>query len=242
MDSVYLKSAEIVRRVKLEMPISVTYLDVFSQSPITCSRDNVLAMLVSDVANIVVERQMNAALYVEFARFQRAAEFAAAQAEAGYRRWKAQRAAECREKWKGDKKPTKEEVESFYRNHDDYMSVASLPDQLRAQAGLFADIKEGFKMKSYAQSDQSASMRGHEGVLRLEEDTERVERLDEYGEAERLAGEAFRLVGSASAEAAKRMLAGESPSEPTKEPPKTESSGKKTGGKRGGGKSPRKAA
>jgi hypothetical protein len=200
MQGVYASSATIIRRLKLELPVSVTYEDPFTGEPITCHRDNMLALLVVDTHNLVVEGQTCAALYAEMGRFARAAEYAAGKADTAYVRWKAEKANEARGKSKA--KLTKEQVENFYRTHDEYEQYANEPKKLLAQAGLFEDLRWAFKLKGETHSDQTRLLGGHERTMRKDDEVERL------AELESLQAEASKVIEeSGSADAAADIAA-----------------------------------
>jgi len=210
MEGVYASSAAIIRRVKLEMPISVTYEDPFTGGPMTMHRENVLALLVVDTHNLIVEGQACAALYAEMGRFARAAQLAADKAETRYRKWKAQMRHECASKSEPKKTasgklaskqgPTGDEVETYYRTHADYEAMANEPRTLGAQAGIFEDLRWAFKLKGETHSDQVKLLGGHERTMRMDDSNERL------GELESLQKEAEEIIAaSGSAELAAKI-------------------------------------
>lgn len=178
MDNVYVRSAEIVRRMKLEMPLHLTLNDPVTGDPITMSRANILELLVVESHNLFLEGQTIAALHAECLRFSIAAEFASARAEAEYRKWKSRMGHEFRAacaKKKPVKKPTVAEAETFYRMHDDYDKYHDEPHRLKAVASLLSGLCRSFTLKGRVVSDQSNALRGHESALRVEETTDRLE-------------------------------------------------------------------
>ena len=209
MQGVYASSAEIIRRLKLEMPISVTYVDPFTGGPMTMHRENVLALLVVDTHNLIIEGQACAALYAEMGRFARAATYATAQAETKYRKWKAQMRHECaantpEKKTAAGKKaakqgPTGDEVETYYRMHKDYEEIANAPHKLAAQAGLFEDLRWAFKLKAETHNDQTKLLGGHERTMRMDDSNERLTELESL---QREANDIIAASGSAAAAAA----------------------------------------
>lgn len=208
--------AEIVRRMKLDFPITHTVPDVFTGGPITISRDNILNLLVVDADNPVLEGQVVSALYGEMARFKRATELAAAKAEASFRKWKAARGHELTAKMPEKKTaagkksakqgPTTTEMEAYYRDHKDYDLMHDEPARLNACAGLFEDLMWAFKMKSEMLSDLNKLVGG---FYATEARGDRVAhgnggdlRLTDYAS---LAAEASNLADDDSVEVAKRL-------------------------------------
>jgi len=210
MQGVYASSAEIIRRLKLEMPISVVYEDPFPpHGPMSMHRENVLALLVVDTHNLVIDGQACAALYAEMGRFARAAQLAADKAETRYRKWKAQMRHECAAKAAPKKTaggklaakqgPTGDEVETYYRTHKDYEALANEPRTLAAQAGLFEDLRWAFKLKAETHNDHAKLLGGHERTMRMDDANERLTELESL---QREANEIIAASGSAEAAAA----------------------------------------
>jgi hypothetical protein len=179
--SAYARSAEIIRRLKLEMPVEVTLPDVISSKPFSIRRDNVLALLTIDTANLLVEGQSVAAFYVEMGRAQRAAELAAAKAEIIYRKWKADQSSRFRIS-RSEKKPTKDECEENYRTNPAYEEMASASEKFKALAGLFDDIKRGFDIKGRVVHDQTTMVLGHERATRADDDFDRLSEMESIEE------------------------------------------------------------
>lgn len=138
---------DVVKRLRAEMPVSLTLPDVVSGREFTVQRENMLALLVVDARDLVSDAQTVALLYAECARAQRSAERAAAAAEREFVSWKSQMAAEARRK-SGEKKLTVAEAEDAYRTHYEYAGKAGAAAYYNALAGLFEDLKQAFAIKS----------------------------------------------------------------------------------------------
>lgn len=177
--SAYVRSAEIIRRLKLELPVSVTLIDILTDQPYTVHRDNLLALLTLDTENLLLEGQSHAALYAEMARAQRSAERMSAKCEMEYRRWQAQLSEVLRhDKRYETKKPTKEECESNYRTHADYEKMSMAGKHFAALAGLFEDFKRAFDIKGRAVHDQTELMKGHENAERVDDGLDRMKEME----------------------------------------------------------------
>ena len=184
MENVYVRSAEIVRRVKLEMPVHITLNDPFNGEPITCSRGNILELLVVESHNLILEGQTVAALFAEMSRFRAAAMLAQAKAEAAFRKWKARMAHELREqsepkttkagKPAAKQGPTQAEIEEHYRLHPEYDVMHDEPHRLQAIVDIFTDLRRAFDIKDNVITDQIETMRGHESVMHAAESTDRL--------------------------------------------------------------------
>jgi hypothetical protein len=210
--SAYVRSSEIVERLKLDLPVEVTLPDPWTGEPFTVKRENYLAILCIDSHNLLFEGQPIPPLYAEAGRAARAAQYQAELAEIQYRKWKAQRSAELREKAPEKKTasgkpaakqgPTVQQIENFYRTHEDYEKMASASKRFEALAGLFQDIRNAFSFKSKLQHDQTILTGAYEGVVRKDD------QLDRLREIEALEADA-ELVTSASgsAEAAAEYVA-----------------------------------
>jgi hypothetical protein len=193
----YRRAAEIVRRVRLEMPVGVVLIDPVSHQHFEVSRANVLEALTIDTAVPELEAQTIAALYALFARAQRAAEYAAALSEAHYVAWKSKVAADARKA----KKITKDEAEEAYRTHVDYVAKSTESDRYKALAGLFEDIKRAVNIKG-EQLRSIVGMQRGETAARASEDAIE-QRLDTLGAATEIAA-IIAASGSAEAAAAER--------------------------------------
>jgi hypothetical protein len=186
--SAYVRSSEIVERLKLRLPVEVTLPDAWTGEPFTVRRDNYLAILTIDTHNLLFEGQALSPLMAEAGRAARAAQYQAELAEIRYRKWKAQRGAELRENLKkaNEKAPTKDAVETFYRSHDDYEKMASEPKKYEALAGLFSDLRNAFHVKSKIEHDQAYLTGTYESVERADAQFDRlreIETLEEEAEA-----------------------------------------------------------
>jgi len=204
----YVRAHEIVERLKLSLPVAVELADPWTGEPFVVQRDNYLAVLAIDSHNLVFEAQPIPPLYAEAGRAARAAEYHAELAEIRYRKWKAQRAAELREKQpakltKAGKPaarqgPTGDEISAFYQTHEDYEEMAAAPARFRALAGLFADLRAAFRLKASLQETQSYLNSAHEKVLRQDDN---LDRLREIEGLEHDAAEVITASGSADAAA-----------------------------------------
>lgn len=191
--SPYVPAAEIVRRLKLSMPVHLDGLTDPLGNEFSIHRDNLMTLLTTDLDALSLDSQSIAPFYMEMARAQRSCEWAADHLDTRYVRWKAQRAEELRSK--SEKRPTVAEVENFYRNHDDYEDMANGPKALRTLAALFGDAKNAFLMKARAQESQSRMTAGFERAIRYDDQESRLGDLE--NEAERV----FAASDSASAAA-----------------------------------------
>lgn len=165
-----LRSADIIRQLKLHLPVHVVYPDPFGGTPVECRRDNLLALLVVDSADIITEGQYVAALYGEMGRLANAAAFAAERQEAEYRRWQAIVSNEYRlTTFKNAKKnPTVDETKNHYRSLPEYDARKVASVQLRAQAKIFEDLREAFAIKGRIIAEHSRVLRGYEAAARTE--------------------------------------------------------------------------
>lgn len=206
--SAYVRSRDIIERLKLEMPVQVTLPDPWTGAPFEVRRDNYLAILTLDFENLPFEGQSLAAFYAEAGRAARAATYQSELAEIQYRKWKAQRAAECADKMPEKKTasgkpaakqgPTKDEIEQFYRTHEDYEAVASAAARYRALAGLFEDVRKGFELKQRTHETSQRMSGSYERVIDAEG---RLDRMDEIENLEREAAEVIANSGAAEAAA-----------------------------------------
>ncbi len=205
--SAYVRSAEIVRRLQLELPIEVELPDPWTGEPFVVKRSNILAMLTIDSHNLVFEAQPIPPLFAEAGRAARAAEYQAELAEIRYRKWKAQKAAECRKNApekktaKGAKAvrqgPTGDEITAFYQLHEDYEEMSGASARYRALAGLFSDIRLAFKLKGELQQTQTYLTSAHEKVMRQDDNLDRLKEIESLEvEAEKV------IAASGSAKAA----------------------------------------
>jgi hypothetical protein len=223
-----IESREIIERIRLKMPLVVTLPDPITGAPFTINRDNMLALLVVDLNNLAFESQTVAALYAEVGRIRAAAYRAHQEAQVRYRQWQTQRRAECRKK--ADKKPTKEELEDFYRGHSDYQKVYQEQIDMAALVSLADDLKKAFDIKSRQLLSLSSETFGHN---QMQNASDRIGEI----ELEQLAMEATERSGSAQAAADFREGKQQPSSEPqTEDKPEKKSSKKARPLKRGKGK------
>lgn len=167
MTSVFASQAEIVKRLKLEMPVQVKIHDPITGHEVTLARDNLLAMLVIDTPNLVYDSQWLAALYMEMARARRACERAAAHADRQFVKWKAEIASQARAK--SEKKLTSDQAEEAYRTHPDYEERASVGAYYKTLAELFEDAMQAFTLKSRMIEAQSRILNGDFHARRVED-------------------------------------------------------------------------
>jgi len=184
-------SAEIIEKLRLKLPLAVTLHDPLSGGPFTVTRDNVLALLVVDTDNIVLELQTTAVLYGEMARVHAAAKARLDETDLHLRRWKAQRAQElrsAREKQtttdaKGVEKPAKpptgDEVKEHYRTHRDYETMYAAQHHAAMLYALSEDLKRAFELKARALRDLAAIDFGH---TRAESNVDRLVEMSSESE------------------------------------------------------------
>jgi hypothetical protein len=192
----FVPASEIVRRLKLSMPVHLDGLVDPLGNEFSIHRENLMELLTTDIDALPFDNQSVSPLYMEMARAQRACEWGADQLDTRYVRWKAQKAAEFRDA--AEKKPTVAEVEGFYRQHDEYVEMVDAPKSLRVLSNLFADAKNAFLMKARAQEHQSKLMAGHESSIRYDDQQQRLTELEELDQA---TAEAIQQSGSAKAAA-----------------------------------------
>lgn len=195
MGTPYLAHAQLVARLRSTLPIRLQLYCPFTKQVLNVERENLIAEMVVDTANMGAESQLAPGFFLELARFQRAAEYAAELAKSEYVQWKAERAKEFRlsnpaaaetakpKRGKKDapapaadpnaapvaaarKAPTAAEVEAYYRGHPDYMRMNTQEQLMRAYAGIFDDAKEGARMKLQILKEQQSNMRGYERAER----------------------------------------------------------------------------
>lgn len=184
---VYARSAEIIRRVRLEMPIKLTLRDPISSEEFELDRDNVLSLLVIDSGNLFLEGQTVAALFAEFARAQRACERAAAVADSDFAQWKAHMVRSYKAHCEASgKKGTDKDAEANYRAHEDYRSHAGLGIHYHHLSLLFRDLKEAFSIKAKMIETQSRMIGQHEHVTRADVESEGVTDEERGESTERL--------------------------------------------------------
>jgi hypothetical protein len=179
---VYARAQKIVERLHLEMPVKITLRDVVSGEPFIVEKANVLAALVVEADDLVLEGQPLAAFFAQAARYAHAAGLEADRAELAYARWKAEKGEELRASREdaGGKKPTKEEIESHYRTSDDYEERALTPRRWKRIADLFGDVRRAFEIKGRVEHDQAVMAAGTERTLRLDDDADRLRDLERW--------------------------------------------------------------
>jgi hypothetical protein len=168
-----MQSSELLQRLRLSLPLRVELRDPVSGAPFTINRENVLALIIVNVDNLVVESQTVAALFAEMAHAQAAARHMHATAEVQFRKWKAQRGAECRTR--SDGKVTDKAVEEFYRSHVDYEARYDEVNRLEVLAALFADLKQAFELKQRSLKDLHGVLGGHTRVVNSEDRVQEME-------------------------------------------------------------------
>jgi hypothetical protein len=190
--SIYARSAEIIRRVRLEMPVQITLPDPISGVDFVLSRDNVLSLLIIDTGNIFLEGQTVSAFFAEMGRAQRGCERACARAEVEFRIWKAQMVRSYKASAEASgKRGTDKDAEASYRVHPDYRDHANLPGYYRAAGNLFLDIKEGFAIKARMITSQARAQGEHEHVTTAEVETDARASAESVERLEELAAEVF---------------------------------------------------
>jgi len=188
------ESREIIERIRLKLPLVVTLPDPITGEPFTINRDNLLALLVIDANNLTFEAQTVPALYGEMARIRAAAYRAHQESEVRFRRWKQAKRNECRAKAKDNKKPTKEDLEDFYRGAEDYQERYQEQINLATIMSLADDLKRAFEIKSRQLESLSRDNFGHGQVQKPHD------RMSEV-ELERLAIDTHDASGAAQAAA-----------------------------------------
>lgn len=160
---------DVVKRLRAEMPMKLSLLDPVTGQAFVIDRENLLALLVVDVRDVMSDAQTVAMLYAECARAQRACERAAAAAEREFTSWKSEVAGAARAR--SEKKITVAEAEDAYRTHADYASKAGAAAYYVALAGLFDDFKMAFSIKA----------RMIEAVMRASAQADRAFRVEASG-------------------------------------------------------------
>ena len=171
---------EIIKRLNLHLPVHLDGLIDPLGNEFTVHRENLMALLTTDINALPFDSQSIAPLYMEMARAQRSCEWGAEQLAIRFIQWKAFKAKECRDAAiaAADKKPTVAEVEEYYRTDAEYEEMAVAPKSLETLARLFSDAKDAFQMKARAQEHQFRLVLGHEQALRLDG----KQRLDELAD------------------------------------------------------------
>lgn len=200
-------STEILDRLRLRMPLSVSLTDPLSGKPFTIQRDNLLALLVVDFSNIVLELQTVALLYGEMARLSVAAKYDKEQAEMRLRIWKthvvgeAQRLARLEpaaeepeeaagKKSKGKPKPPKADKglsehakQDAYRAHPEYEAMYRPVQYADSLVSLAEDLKTAFEIKGRALGHLAQIDFGH---TRVAANDDRLAEMSKSLEAEAL--------------------------------------------------------
>lgn len=171
----HVRAAEVVRRMKLSMPVYLTMTDPFTGQPYVLSKENLLALLALDVTRLTFEGQVVPALHAEIARAQRACEGEAIKAEVAYRKWKAQIATQTRAEQR-DTKLTEKAVEESYRTKPEYETMSEAPERWNLLARLFGDLKDSVRLKGEMIKAQERSL---DAQVRSEP-SETIDRLEEY--------------------------------------------------------------
>jgi hypothetical protein len=141
-------STEILDRLRLRMPLALTLTDPISGKEFTTQRDNMLALLAVDFANIVLELQTVAVLYGEMGRIAAAAKYAKDQADMRLRQWKVRvtKAAEAQ----AGKALAEHAKQDAYRSHAEYESMYRPVHEAEMLLGLSSDLKTAFEIKGRA--------------------------------------------------------------------------------------------
>ncbi len=202
MGGVYARAQTIVERLRLELPVKVTMRDIFTDEPFTVAKRNVLAALVVEADDLVLEGQPLPAFYAQASRAKQAAQLESDRAELAYARWKAERGEELRaqRETSGAKKPTKDEVEAYYRTHEDYELEALSTRRWKVISELFGDVREAFEIKSKVAHDHAVMAAGTERVLKLDDDADRLKDLEHWESIEERAIAETRAAKSRSKE------------------------------------------
>ncbi len=158
---------ELQKRLRASMPIRLDYVDPFTQQPVSLFKEDVIRLLFVKLEDFSADAQMMPALYVEFARAQRACEYAKQFAEGTYRAWKAQLSEGARANAKkSDVKFTEAMGEAAYRTHPDYAKMSSEPSRWELYGNLFADLKEAVKLKERVMDGALRNVWEHEVLQR----------------------------------------------------------------------------
>lgn len=176
-------STAILDRLRLRMPLVIRLTDPLSGKPFEVQRDNVLALLVVDFSNIVLELQTVAVLYGEMARIAAAAKYAKEQADLRLRVWKAKVIAEAQAK---AAKPLADHAkQDVYRAHVEYGAMYGAVHEAEILVGLAEDMKTAFELKSHALGHLSKIDFGH---TRVEASDDRLAEMSRQLEEELLPG------------------------------------------------------
>jgi hypothetical protein len=178
MGAVYASMGEVVKRLRLNMPVVCTIHDPITGNEVRIERENLLGMLVIDTPNLVLDSQWLAAMYMEMARARRACERASAHAERDFVRWKAEVSAEARRK--SDKKLTNDEAAEAYRTHPDYERRAAVSAYYKTLSDLFEDAMNAFQLKAKMVDAQSRMLAGDFRAKRVEDRASAGERESDW--------------------------------------------------------------
>ena len=215
----------LLKRLRLEMPVQLTLEDPLTQQPMSCNYENLHQLLALNLDNLSLEEQLVTNLYAEMGRFQRAAEYAQTVATARYAKWKSQKAVELADKQPPKKTaagkpaarqgPTQAEVEAYYRDQDDYEELQKEPARLAAIAGIMADLKRAFEIKSRMASDQVRTLGAYEKMAR-DHDSNAQSQMETF---EALAAEANQIASASVGELDQFMRANPPPPPGSPPPP-----------------------
>lgn len=199
------RPADIIKRLNLYLPIHLEGLIDPLGNEFSIRRENLMALLTTDIEALPFDSQSIAPLFMEMARAQRSCEWGAEQLRTRYVQWKALKGKELRQAREAadEKKPTVAEVEEYYRTHAEYEEMAMAPASLDTLALLFSDAKDAFLMKSRAQDKQFRLVAGHEQSLRFDDQQSRLDSLADLDDS----AVAETVANSGSAQAAAAYIA-----------------------------------
>jgi len=182
----FTRSAQILERLRLHFPITVTVPDPITGEEFTFSQANIHRLLVIDAPEMGVDQQSVAALYARMARGQRACEKAAAVSERHYVAWKSQVMQECCRLAddNAEKRPGVAAQENAYRSHPDYAAISGAQDHWTTLGRLFGDLKEGFRIKADVMRSMASNVRGWDSTHAADDKVEQMseQRLEELEE------------------------------------------------------------
>ena len=172
-------SKEIIKQLRLKMPLVLELPDAITGEPTLINRDNILALALINPEDLVLESQTVAALYAEMARLHAAATKMFDDKEAEMRQWKANMRGACRST---KTKPSQREQEDYYQTDVEYLPRYEAVNRAKAIAACFDDLKEVFRIKA-RQLDKLHSVdfghtRGESSFDRLAEMAEQQLRED----------------------------------------------------------------
>ena len=190
VESMSFPSADLVKRFKSTMPLVLSLPDPVTGEMFTIDRDNILALLVIDTSNLILESQVIPMMFGEMARVHAAVKLAKEQADIELRQWKAAKSEEGRKRLtkpatKDDKgkaikpkAPTIAEVEAYYRQDPEYQEQQIKAAKIGIIADLIDDMKTAFRLKQRALESLHQVYQGHISITvseeRLEEMTAQV--------------------------------------------------------------------